>query len=155
MQSEVSGSIWRWFYWLVEGHGFTRVAELHFESFGNWVVVLQSDECGRIRIMQDRGEVDVACGPIWSPATWDVGPWYSLNTIVRYLSNGEEQLNPVAGEMEEQLEYLAEVLRANLRVICRLFSDDVFLDKKTELDALQQAIEDEIWTRILGGNQEL
>ena len=97
----------------------------------------------------------MACGPIWSPNTWNVGPWYNLNTLVRYLSIGEEQLNPVAGEMEEQLEYLAEVLRTNLPAICRLFIDDVFWDKKNELDTLQQAIEDEIWARILGGNEQL
>lgn len=154
MQLEISDMIRHWFCWLFDDYGFTLVTEQHFESFGNWAVVLQSDKCGRIRIMQDREEVFLACGPQWSPVSWDVGAWYSLDTVVRYLSNGEDQFDPVLGETEQQMKRLAEVLQRYMSPACILFQGDVFWVKKCELDALQQMIEDEIWKRLLGRDQE-
>lgn len=154
MQPKIADVIRHRFGWLFDEYGFTWVTEQYFESFGNWAVVLQSDQCGRIRIMQDRGEVFLACGPQWSPVSWDAGPWYNLDTVVRYLSNGEEHFNPALGETEQQLENLAETLQRNMKAVCRLFRKDVFGEKQLELDDIQQMIEDEIWKRLLERSQE-
>jgi hypothetical protein len=150
VQPKISDKIRHWFNWLFDEYGFALATERQFDSFGNWVVVLQSDKCGRIRIIQDRGEVFLALGPQWSPVSWDAGPWYSLDVVVRYLSDGDDRFDPALGEIEQQMERLAEKLQCNISAACGLFRSDAFWEKKDELDALQQMIEDEVWKRLLG-----
>jgi hypothetical protein len=150
MQSEIADEIRRRFQYLFDEHSFVLGSERHFESFGNWAVVLQSDTCGRIRIMQDRGEVFLALGPQWSPLSWDAGPWYSLDVVVQYLSGGLDRFESTLGRTDEQLGRLAERLRPYIDAACKLFQGDTFEASTGELDALRQKIEDETWQSLLG-----
>ncbi|MGC8788278.1 MAG: hypothetical protein ACP5Q1_12710 [Anaerolineae bacterium] len=153
MESEIFDEIRQLFHYLFDEYGFALAIEQRFESFGNWVVVLRSDKCGRIRIMQDRGEVFLALGPQWSPVSWDVGPWYSLDVVVRYLSDGHDRFESTLGQTEQQIERLAEQLRRYVSPACELFQKDMFEEKRGELDALRQKVEDEVWERLLGKGQ--
>lgn len=155
MLSSIPNRIRNWFWWLFDDYGFTLVLEQLFESFGNWVVVLQSDVCGRIRIMQDRGEISLACGPQWSPVSWNAGPWYDLDVVIRHLSEGNDWFDSAPGDSEQQIAAIAGVLRQNMEATCKLFQEDMFWRKKSELDALQQIIQDEIWERLLENDQAL
>jgi hypothetical protein len=153
MESEIANEIRRRFDYLFSEHGFAFGIERHFDSYGNWAVVLQSGECGRIRIMQDRGEVLLALGPQWSPLDWDSGPWYGLDVVARYLSGGRDGFAPTLGQTDEQLERLAERLRPYIDQACSLLQEDSFEAKQGELDFLRQSIEDEVWQGLLGDSQ--
>jgi hypothetical protein len=145
VQTEIANEIRRAFRYLFEEHGFSFESERHFDSFANWAVVLQSPKCGRIRIMQDRGEVFLALGPQWPSLTWDAGPWYGLEVVVKYLSGGRDRFESGLGPVSDQLGRLADRFRPYVDASCNLFQEDTYEVKRSELEEVRQHVEDEVW----------
>lgn len=143
----VADEIRRHFAYLFDIYGFAVTSEIRFESFGNWVVVLESKEC-RLRFFQDRGEITVAVGPLWSPPGWQSGPWFDLRAVIRYISQGKDRWEYESGSTNEQLKHLAEKLRPYCRQICQLFREEVFQDKQQELQKVQNQLDDEFWESL-------
>ena len=135
------------FRFLFDAHGFALASEICFDSFENWVVVLKSKEC-RLRIFQDRGEVTIAVGPLWSPSGWQSGPWFDLAIVIRYVSQGKDQWEYEGGNTDEQLKRLAEKLRPYCQQICWLFREDVFPEKRQELEKMQAKLDREFWKSL-------
>lgn len=138
------------FHYLFDDYGFAVIAETYFESFGNWAVVLQSGDCCRIRIFQDRGEIFIALGPLWSPPSWNAGPWFDLTVIVAFLTQGKDILEYELGKPDWQLERLADRLRPYMEQICELFRENVFEQKREALELLQEQMNEQIWARLIG-----
>lgn len=140
-------TIRRYFGFLFAKREFTVITECYFDSFDNWVVVLESKDC-RIRFFQDRGEVTIAFGPVWSPPNWQSGPWYDLRVMIRYITQGNEQWEYQGGSTEEQFEHLAKKLRRFWQQICQLFRDDIFPQEQQVLQKIQEEMDDEFWDSL-------
>lgn len=135
MTNDHLADIGKAFDYLFRDYGFGIQQERQFESFGNWVVVLESPDC-RMRIFQDRGYISIAFGPVWSPPDWEAGPWFGLEVIFEYLSvkytlTNEDvirELSPVS------LEHLANMLKPHLKSICDLFQAEAFPSHRDKLE---------------------
>lgn len=138
----------KYFGYLFDEYGFNVVAETHFESFGNWVVVLQSDDC-RIRIIQDREEISVALGPLWSIPGWQAGPWYDLAVITAFLTQGNSTVEYRSTTTDRQLEQLAEVLHSRYDQIRELFQGETFRQRQAELELLRDQFNEQIWESMM------
>ena len=93
-----------------------------FANTQNWIVVLESPSCGRFMAFQDRGEIIIALGPHGSHESATDSRWFDLAVIVEHLSQGKHMLGSSAGEPEQQLAELADVLQPYMDQICPLFS---------------------------------
>lgn len=146
-RSVVMDQIKELFHYLFEDYGFTVFSETYFESFGNWVIVLLSNGC-RIRFFEDRGEVSIAVGPLWSPADWQAGPWFDLPIVIAYLTNEKDTWEYKSGSTAEQLERLAGLLRPSCDQICELFEEDVFQQRRRELESLEKQRYNQLWDKL-------
>lgn len=147
MATRITDKIRKHLPFLFDIYGFSVTSETTFESFGNWVVVLESKEC-RLRFFQDRGEITLAVGPLWSPPGWQSGPWFDFRAVIRYLSHGNDRWEYGGGSTEEQLRRLAEKLPPHLPQIFQLFREDVFPKKQPELQRTQSELDDEFWKSL-------
>lgn len=146
-RSMIVEQISKHFRYLFNDYGFNVISETHFESFGNWVVVLASDDF-RIRLFEDRGEVTISVGPLWSPPGWQAGPWYDLTFTIEFLTQGKDLFEYEGGKTEQQLERLAGVLRAYCDQIHELFQEEVFRQKQEELELLVEQRLDQFWNQL-------
>lgn len=137
----------KYFRYLFDESGFTVVSETYFDSFGNWVVVLASDDC-RLRFFQDRGEVSIAVSPLWSPPGWQAGPWFDLPIVTAYLTQGQYTWEYAPGSTEQQLERLAGILRPYCDQICAMFRKEVFPEKEEELRGLETQRSKRLWDKL-------
>lgn len=142
-------SIRKYFEYLFSEYDFEPISERSFESFGNWVIVLQSRLC-RIRFFQDRGEVFMAFSPLWSPSDWQAGPWYDLKVIIAYLAKDAKLpwQKFKLGETEQQLKWLATTFRSYCDQACELFRADNYQLIREELDTIRAQQEEEIQKRM-------
>jgi hypothetical protein len=115
-----------------------------FANTQNWIVVLESPSCGRFMAFEDRGEIIIALGPHGSSESATDSRWFDLAVIVEHLSQGKHMLGSSAGEPEQQLAELADVLRPYMDQICPLFSSSVFEGAEDELDRIGTRREAEI-----------
>jgi hypothetical protein len=128
---------------------FEIVSETNFESFGNWVVVLVSKKC-RVRIMHDRGEVSLAVGPLWSPPSWQAGPWYDLAVMWRYLSLSEPLLETQLDlSIDERLKNLSISFHEHAERVCDLFVEENFKQTEDELNSIKNKLDDAAWNSVL------
>ena len=139
----------RYFDYLFKEYGFSVISETDFDSFGNWVIVLQSDS-SRIRFFQDRGEVSLAVGPLWSPPSWQAGPWYDLSVITTFLSKGQHTFKYELGTTERQLERLTQALHLSCKQICELFQETTYQRIRQELDEYSEQALEQDWNKLLG-----
>ena len=144
--STIVDQIKKHFDYLFIEYGFQIISETHFESFGNWAIVLQSDAC-RLRFFNDRGEVFIAASPLWSPPSWQAGPWYDLASIVAFLTQGKEklELEPKLGEIEQQLMQATEVFRIYCDQIIESFREDTFQKNQSELELFKDQLDEQYW----------
>jgi hypothetical protein len=150
--SETVDQIREFFGYLFDDFGFRVISETHFESFSNWVVVLQSEVC-RIRIFRDRGEVSIAVGPLWLPPGWQAGPWFDLTVLISFLTNGKYTLEHAVGDTSQQLKRLADVFHLYYDQVCELFQEQVFQQKKGELELFREQMNEQIWNRLTAGKE--
>jgi hypothetical protein len=143
----VKERIEEFFGYLFKDYNFTVFSETYFESFSNWVIVLLSDSC-RIRFLEDRGEVSIAIGPPWSPASWQAGPWFDLLIVIAYLTNGEDIRTYESGNTTQQLEGLGSLFRQYCNQICELFREDVFQKKQGGLREVEEKWQNQLWARL-------
>lgn len=147
MRSMVMEQIKKYFGYLFDDYGFDVISETCFESFGNWVVVLRSNDC-RLRIVQDRGEVSIAAGPLWSPLGWQAGPWFDLRVITAFLTQGKVMPEYIPGKTDQQLERLSNLLRSYCDQICELFQERVFQQKRAELELYRDQLDEQFWDQL-------
>ena len=115
-----------------------------FPSFGNWVGVLISEDCCRIQLLQDRSDLMVLVGPVWSPPGWESGPFYDISVIFKAL--GEETIyisNKYWNEEEKQLEEISRIITPLMPKICDLFSGEHYKENRKRLDLIYQRMRDE------------
>lgn len=142
----------RYFPYLFDEYGFAMIDERYFDHFSNWVVVLVSGtrKC-RMRVMEDRGTVMIAVGPIWDPPGWESGPWTDITTLLEYLHQGVFDITyNQMGPAEPQLTRLSVILHLYMDQICAICNSAVFSE---HADKLQQLWEKQ-WGRYLPGRKE-
>lgn len=137
----------KYFAYLFDDYDFDVISDTHFQNFGNWVVVLRSNDC-RIRFFQDRGEVSVAVGPLWSSPGWQAGPWFDLTVITAFLTQGKSTVEYESGKTGRQLKRLANILRPYCDEICELFQEKVFQQKRVELELLRDQLDEQFWGQL-------
>lgn len=143
----VREDILRCFRFLFDIYGFAVTEEVQFESFANWVAVLESPDC-RIRLFQDRGQLTLAVGPKWFPPGWESGPWFDLAVVIEYLTAGENRWEYRGGTTREQMEYLGDTLRVYWEEIHKLFQSANFQHKQQELRRVEQQLENRFWDEL-------
>jgi hypothetical protein len=143
-QSEVIAKIKPPFRYLFDRYQYRVIGCRLFANSSNWIVVLESPSCGRFLVFQDRGEIIVALGPHGSPESATDGRWFDLAVIVEHLSQGQHMLEPIAGDPDQQMERLADILRPYMPQICPLWTDVVFGAAESELDRIGTRREAEI-----------
>ncbi len=149
MRSDIAEQIVNNFDYLIHDHGFAVASERHFESFGNWIIILQSDNCGRIRISQDRGEVFLDLGPQRFQSGLETGPWFNLDLVVRYLTASREGFETSLETQELQMQKLASALHKYIDQACLLFQSNEFDRHQAELETLRGTLERAVWNKYL------
>jgi len=137
----------RKFAYLFQEYKFDIIFERYFDSFGNWVIVLVSRDC-RVRFFQDRGEITISIGPLWSPPGWEAGPWFDLFLVLEYLTKRTSVWGYQPGSMSQQLDYLSATLRPYCSQLYELFNPDSFSATEAELRLLKEKRDKEFWNKI-------
>ena len=148
IEGAVSGDlIHMYFGYLFDEYGFRTQSERHFESFGNWVYVFESASC-RIRFFKDRFDVFVELGPLWSPPSWNVGPWIGLKVVLTLLVPDADFPWPSAMSPDrEQLEGMAKIFRPYCRQACELFGENSYPLNQERLEKIRDRQDDEFYGR--------
>lgn len=133
----------QYFAYLFQTYGFTIGSFVRFPHFGNWAMVLLSDNC-RILFFQDRGELSMSFGPLglnetWDGkprTTWDSGPWYDVGFVLAYLGLDKSLIakSYPSDRVDKQMKEIAEKLLPHIEKVCELFRADRFWSKKEELE---------------------
>ncbi len=144
---EIVARVQRNFGFLFRRFGYRVIAATAFKNDGNWLVVLESASCGRLLVMQDRGEIIVALGPLGPSTNATAVPWFDLPVVVEYLSQGEDRPESPPGDSDEQLASLAGTLDPYMEHICGLFTTTAFDGAKPDLDRIGSRREAEFWGR--------
>jgi hypothetical protein len=139
-----------YFAYLFLQHEFQPVVETHYDSFGNWLVVLASKEY-KIRFTQDRGEIDIAVGPnqAFVNSDWETGPWFNLSLIVYFLTNTAQMLKPghsKPGSMDEQLDRFSKIFSIYKDSIRDLMAADNFKESEQSLKLLEPQWRQQLWS---------
>ena len=130
------------FRYFIDERGFSIVSKKLHDSFDNTTIVLQSEEF-RILVMRERGFVGAAIAPLSSP-----NAWYGLGTLIPYLTKEAEQLNlndeaPDDADYDARIEWIVERLASTLRKyypqIRELFRDEIFAEKRADLEAFKHS----------------
>ena len=129
---------------LLDDGSFVVSDERVFRHFGNWVVLLRSDDY-RVQVFVDRGEVWLKCGPNWDPPGWQAGPWIIIEDILTYLGESSESLARMHSTVEEQLAILAEMLCTHRGEVRDVLVEQNWENNRTELERItrdrQEAVE--------------
>ena len=150
MSDNSMGSIiFQYFPYLSKKYEFEIIEEKKFHNFGNWLVVLKSNSGCRIRILYDRGEIQLSFGPNWFPSSWESGPWFSSNFILFYLDESSENLSNSYKDLEDQLAKISDLLERKINKICRLFESENFKKNRIELEIMQKKYEQNIWDSLI------
>lgn len=148
MSSQIENRILQFFGFLFRERKFRLVSTSEFKDFANWVVLMYSPDC-RIRILCDRGEVSLAIGPVWLPRSWQAGPWYDLASVLEFLTHQQHDLCMTLNEAEDdQLRELANTLEAHIDQVCSIFDKQSFETNQSNLDRIQEQIQDRIWKKL-------
>lgn len=139
---EIVEKVQNGFSYLFNEYGYQVAAYSLFDNSGNWLVILQSVCCGRMLVLQDRGEVIVALGP---QAETTEGPWFDLAVVLEYLSQGQQMLERSLGDPDRQISRLAGELRPYMRQVSTLFVGPAFESARADLDFIGERREEEIW----------
>ena len=129
--------------YLFEEYGFIVMREVMYSAFGNWQLVLESSQCGKIQFAEDRGQIFVSFGPRdWPPRGAESGPWHDLGDVASYVSEGAGQFGMDAvwfdgAEMapsDNQLRRLAVVLRHLMPRIREVFGGDKYFEMRAQFE---------------------
>ena len=135
------------FRYFIDERGFSIVSKKLYDSFDNATIILQSEEF-RILVVRERGFVVVAIAPLSSPIEW-----YSLGTLVPYLTQEAEQLNlnneaSSYADYDAGIEWIVESLSSTLRryypQIRELFRDETFAEKRADLKDFKRLISEKL-----------
>ncbi len=132
------------FRYLFDEFGFEIFEVRTFPSFANWVAVLISEDCCRIKLLKDRTELVVLVGPVWSPPGWESGPFYDIDVIFKAL--GEETIykaDKYWNEEEKQLEEISRIIKPIMPKICDLFSGEHYEKNSEKLELIYKKILDD------------
>lgn len=150
------------FGFLEDRYGFTIVHAKKLEAFGDCSVVLQSGDC-RLRIMMDRGVVEVEAGLKYAPYADYVDEWkrdsprrwYNLYYITRFLTQGPNQAEwefmfPEPGfdkktRVERQMIRLVNILEPYWDQIIEVFQEDTFNKRQKDLGEFLAKLAEEHW----------
>ncbi|MGA7193324.1 MAG: hypothetical protein WBW94_06800 [Anaerolineales bacterium] len=95
-------------------HGFRIVHTFYdAEHFGNWVVVLSSQEFS-FSFIQDRSYISMGIGSIRKRFEFKKLSWLSLEALIYFLTDEKEYIRPYNGDHRDyskQLQELAEITR--------------------------------------------
>jgi hypothetical protein len=152
-----SNQVRKHFRYLFDDYGFSVLFEEYSpDIFGNWITLLQSNDC-QIRIILDRGQVFIDAGPSLAP-----NEWFDLNLITAFLAQEPRKANwqyslpkeSIAYDtIDRQLANLADILRKYCDEIIQLFREDTFKQRKTELKEFRRKKSEERWEQLSGRGQ--
>jgi hypothetical protein len=141
---DIIGRINAEFTYLFDVYDYRVIAHRLFANQSNWIVVLQSPSCGRLLLMQDRGEIIVALGPNGDSTHATAVPWFDLGVVVEYLSAGADQVDSVSGHPDHQLAQLAGTLLPYMEQVLDLFGKGHFELVRGQLDRIGSRREREL-----------
>jgi hypothetical protein len=140
-----------YFGYFFDTFGFKVVEEELFNGFRNWIVVLRMEQICRVQFREDRGELFVLFGPVWSPPGYEHGPWYDIDVVLEYFGGKyKEYINDhssLPDRMEEQMSKYALIVQPLLPRICDLFTGDSFEIREKELEQIHKKRRDEFWAK--------
>ncbi len=130
--------------YLFDDFSFSITAVKPAASDGRCMIVLSSDQC-RFRIIYNRGDLEVAVGPISAPVSWEgviVGEsqWYYLRSALDYIRGNKfpdlaDLRRPVPFmTLEQKLTQVSLYLRPDCWRVVELFNDKSFVTEQHDLD---------------------
>lgn len=118
-----------------------RIAKIFDKlHFGNWIVVLRSENC-IIRIIQDREQLSVEVGPPWASIDIkDSKHFTDLNLLVDFIENKEIIIlsSRQSKLVDDQFEDLKTTLHSYYSQILSILNDDSYLQKEEEISLYHQ-----------------
>lgn len=151
----VTETIRKSFAFLFDKYHFKIASETYFDSFGNWIVVLASDDyC--VRLSQDRGYIDVAIGPLCQQSSWETGPWFNLDMVLLFVSEGKDSLDGIKvefGNLSQQLKELAKAYQPYSQSICETFRAGAFQSNQEKLRLFEKHWTERLWEKLKTSKQ--
>ncbi len=134
--------------YLFDDFGFSVTAVKPASTDGRCLIVLSSGQC-RFRIVFNRGDLEVAVGPLSAPVSWEdtiagVRQWYYLRSALDYVRDDkypdlDSLLRPVPFlTLEQKLAQAASDLKPDCWNVIQFFQEDRFVTKQRELDRFLQ-----------------
>lgn len=141
---EVLDAVKHFLHYLFDEFGFAVSVVKPGSGGGRCLIVLSSEQC-RFRIIFNRGDLEVAVGPLSAPASWEdkvggVTQWYYLRGALEYVRNEaypdlDDLRRPVPLlTLEQKLAQAAADLKPDCRKVIQLFAEDKFDFRQRELD---------------------
>ncbi len=142
--SQVLESIKQALGYLFDDFSFSITTVKPATSDGRCMIVLSSDQC-RFRVIYNRGDLEVAVGPLSAPISWEairVGEtqWYHLKSALDYVRDNKfpnlgDLRRPVPFmTLEQKIAQVSLNLRPDCWKVVQLFSDKSFVTEQHELD---------------------
>lgn len=146
--SEVLGEVTHALDYLFDDFGFEVLAVQPGSGGGRCLIVLSSEQC-RLRVIFNRGDLEVAVGAVSAPVSWEdkiagVTEWYYLRGVLNYVRNIEPpNLDDLLKEvpfliLEQKLAKVAIDLKPDCWKVVQLFQKEQFEARKRELDRYLQ-----------------
>ncbi|CAG0963756.1 hypothetical protein ANAEL_00781 [Anaerolineales bacterium] len=117
-----------------------QIVNQHFynESFGNWIVIFQSQKC-ILRFIQDRRDIHIEVGPPSSSTELIVRENFTdLNQLVDYIKKKDFNIlsSNTSTDVDVQLERLSTLLSSVYNEIIEFINNDSFLQEKAKMRQL-------------------
>ena len=130
--------------YLFDDFGFLVTAVKPASTDGRCLIVLSSEQC-RFRIIFNRGDLEIAVGPLSAPVSWEdaiagTRQWYYLRSTLNYIRDDkypdlDSLRRPVPfSTLEEKLTQAAVDLKPDCWKVLQLFQEDNSVTKQRELD---------------------
>lgn len=146
--SELIDALKHFLDYLFNDFGFVVSAVLPGTGGGRCLVVLSSKQC-RLRVIFNRGDLEVAVGTLSAPVSWEdeiagVTHWYYLRGVLDYVRSAE---HPTLDELrravpfltlEQKLAQVAADMKSDCWKVIQLFQEAGFDTRQRELDRYLQ-----------------
>jgi hypothetical protein len=120
-------------------HGFQIVnQQFDNQSFGNWIVIFQSEKC-ILRFIQDRGDINIEVGPPSSSIELVVRQNFTdLDQLVDYIKKKDISIfsSNTSKDIDLQLKRLSTLLSSEYSEVIEFINNDNFLEEKEKIRQL-------------------
>lgn len=145
----------KYFAYLFDGRFQIVATKYDKEAFGNWIVVLHSEECG-IRIHQDRGQIFILVAPHWaSTSLAEVDHYFDLRLLAAFLEKNESiEFEADLQHIELQYKEMSRKLLLYYEQFVQLVNRTNFPEIEKELHQLRERILAKEFPELYGKNSK-